>query len=192
MNRPLISIILTTYNSSRTIRKVLKSIIDQNFPLKAVELIIVDGGSRDDTIDVLKDFVSRCRNNFYRIELIIHDKNYGVSRARNDGIKSSRGKYILILDDDVIMNKDTLQVLLNYLEQAPKNVGCVIPLHFNIYNNKISEWKYVIGRGRIARCNFITSCALIRMEVVDKVGLYDETLGPPFTVYEDVEYGAKY
>jgi len=41
------------------------------------------------------------------------------------------------------------------------------------------------------KTNAVTSCCLIRRQVVDEVGYYDETLGPPFTIYEDIEYGTR-
>ena len=49
-NGPLITIVLTTFNSERAIEKTLKGVIEQDFPLNRVELIIVDGGSKDNTL----------------------------------------------------------------------------------------------------------------------------------------------
>jgi glycosyltransferase involved in cell wall biosynthesis len=121
--QPEVSIVLTTYNSEKTIPHVLQALVSQDYNLGNAELIIVDDNSRDSTLRILRDFLSQYGNNFSRSELIVHDRNYGVSRARNDGIRASRGRYILILDHDVVMQKDTLTVLVKYLQSTPRRVA---------------------------------------------------------------------
>jgi glycosyltransferase involved in cell wall biosynthesis len=54
---PLISIVLTTYNSEKVVERTLKGIIEQDFPLNRVELIIVDGGSKDNTLNTIETMV---------------------------------------------------------------------------------------------------------------------------------------
>jgi glycosyltransferase involved in cell wall biosynthesis len=191
MGQPLISIVLTSYNSERTIHNVLDSIVKQNFPLNDIELVLVDDGSRDNTLNIVNKFISENVHKFNNVKLIVHDRNYGVSKARNDGIKTSRGKYLLILDHDVIMPSNTLKMLLEYIESVSKKVVAVIPLHNNLCSGFLEKWEYKIRRRKITRSNSITSCALIKRELIDEIGLYDESLGLPFTIYEDIEYGAR-
>jgi len=50
---PLISIVLTTYNSEKIIKETLKAVVNQDFPLNTVELVIVDGGSKDNTLNII-------------------------------------------------------------------------------------------------------------------------------------------
>ncbi|MEM1868479.1 MAG: glycosyltransferase, partial [Thermosphaera sp.] len=59
MGQPLVSIVLTTFNSEDTISDVLHAIVAQDMPLSSVELIIVDGGSKDRTIEIVKDFLEK-------------------------------------------------------------------------------------------------------------------------------------
>jgi len=191
MDRPLVSIVLTTYNSERVIHKVLDSILSQDFQLNKIELIVVDDGSKDNTVSIIKSFIEVNAHKFYDVRLIVHDKNYGVSRARNDGIRLARGNYILILDHDVILLKDTLNRLLEYLESSHIKISAVIPLHKDICSNFLRKWEYRIRKNRVTRGNAITSCALIKRDLISEAGFYDETLGPPFTIYEDIEYGAR-
>jgi GT2 family glycosyltransferase len=190
-NVPSISIVLTTYNSEKDVERTLKGIVEQDFPLNRVELIVVDGGSKDNTLKIVKEFVERYSKLFYDVKIVAHDRNYGVSKARNDGIKMSRGRYILILDHDVIMSRDTLAKLLQYLESADEKVVAIIPLHNSTCRSSIGSWEYIIRRGKIWRVNAITSCALVRRELFNELGLYDETLGPPYTIYEDIDLGAR-
>lgn len=192
MEQPLISIVLTTFNSENTILDVLNAIVKQDIPLSDVELIIVDGGSRDQTLKIVRDFLEKYGSLFYGTRLIVHDRNYGVSKARNDGMKASTGKYILILDHDVVLiNKSTLANLLKFLSSSPQNVVAIMPLHLTYPEGTLDRWVRLIRENRITRATAITSCALIKREIIDKVGFYDETLGPPFTIAEDTEYYAR-
>jgi glycosyltransferase involved in cell wall biosynthesis len=76
---PSISIVLTTYNSEKVVERTLKGIVEQDFPLNRVELIVVDGGSKDNTLKIVKEFVERCSKLFYDVKVVAHDRNYGVS-----------------------------------------------------------------------------------------------------------------
>jgi len=76
------------------------------------------------------------------------------------------------------------------MQSAPWRVAAVVPLHKPLCGSRLALWEYRIRRGRITKTNAVTSCALVRREVVEEIGLYDETLCPPFTIYEDIEYGA--
>ena len=192
MGQPLISIVLTTFNSEDTISDVLDAIVKQDMPLSNVELIIVDGGSKDQTLEIVRGFLEKYGSLFNSTKLIVHDRNYGVSKARNDGMKASTGKYILILDHDVIMiDRSTLANLLKFLSNSPQNVAAAIPLHLTYHESVLDRWVRLIREDRVTRASAITSCALIKREVIDRIGFYDETLGPPFTIAEDTEYYAR-
>lgn len=188
---PLISIVLTSYNSMATLPSVLNSILNQTYPLDRIELIIVDGGSRDRTIEIEREFIAKYRHLFHDIKLIIHNRNYGVSKARNDGIRIAQGKYILILDHDVYMQENTISTLVNYLENSPSKVSGVIPLHNTLCGGRLETWLRLIYLNKISKTNALTSCCLIRRELINEIGYYDETLGPPYGPYEDIEYGAR-
>lgn len=89
---PRVSVIIPTYNRVGIVTRALDSVIAQTFG--DFEIIIVDDGSDDDTGSV----VGRYSDD--RIRYIRHDKNGGLSKARNTGIKNARGPYIAFLDDD--------------------------------------------------------------------------------------------
>ena len=188
---PLVSIVLTTFNSQAIIERVLEAIVNQDFPLERVELIIVDGGSKDKTLKIIQDFLERNAHRFYEVKIITHDKNYGVSKARNDGIRASKGKYLLILDHDVVMRRETLNSLVKYLERSSEKVGCVKPLFHVVKGRLLNKWLEKILENRITKHNTIADCTLIKREVINKIGYYDETLGPPHTICEEREYGAR-
>ncbi|MEM1830772.1 MAG: glycosyltransferase [Thermosphaera sp.] len=191
MDQPLISIVLTTFNSENTVFDVLGAIVRQDIGLKNIELIVVDGGSKDGTLEIVNGFLRKYEALFYKTKVITHDKNYGLSKARNDGIKASNGRFILILDDDIIMNSSTLRILLEFLEKSPRNVAAVMPLCVKYPEGTLDKWYRIINEGRISHASSVTNCVLIRREVFEEIGLYDETLGLPFTMGEEIEFAAR-
>jgi len=91
---PLITIIVPVYNVERYISDCLKSIKEQSYG--ALEVIIVDDGSEDSSINICKQFIEDDK----RFKLITHDGNKGLPAARNTGIQCSSGKYIIHVDSD--------------------------------------------------------------------------------------------
>lgn len=87
---PLVSVIIPTYNRVDVILRTIRSVKQQTF--EDYEIIVVDDGSTDNTVEVIKDFDRQIR--------LIRQENQGVSVARNNGVKASKGKYIAFLDSD--------------------------------------------------------------------------------------------
>ena len=110
MNDPLVSIIMPCYNRATKILGAIQSILNQTY--LNWEIIIVDDGSTDNTRLVVNHFLDDIRIHYVKL-----DKNYGVSKARNEGIKRSKGDFIAFLDSDdewfECHLKDTIKVLLD-------------------------------------------------------------------------------
>jgi len=108
--KPLISIIIPTYNHSYFLKKCLESVINQTF--LRWEAIIINNFSNDNTIDTVKKF------NDGRIRLI-NFRNHGIIAAsRNKGIELALGKYIAFLDSDDWWYKNKLSMAFSYLKDA--------------------------------------------------------------------------
>lgn len=102
-----LSIIISAYNAEHTIDRCLKSIINQKYD--NYELIIVNDGSIDNTLQVLKKYEEE-----YHFLKIINKQNGGASSARNAGLKNSRGKYVIFVDsDDYLYDGSLLKRLLD-------------------------------------------------------------------------------
>jgi glycosyltransferase involved in cell wall biosynthesis len=187
---PIITVTISTYNSDNTIDSVLTALVSQTYPTKCIEVIIVDGNSRDNTVEKVKKFIANYRNNFFDIKLIIHGKNYGVSKARNDGILSATGAYIVILDSDVVLSPSSIKDMFEFLRHNPK-VGCVMPLLEEDSQNFLSRGFFQTFYGKVREVIYCTAAAMIPRDVIKVVGLYNEKLGPPFSVDEDLEFGAR-
>lgn len=98
MNSPFVSIIVPIYNVEKYLDKCIKSILDQKF--KDFELILSNDGSTDKSLDICTEYLQK--NN--RI-ILINNEHRGVSYARNCGINIARGKYIVFVDSDDIVNE---------------------------------------------------------------------------------------
>lgn len=92
----MFSVVIPTYNSEKTIKTTIDSIINQTRADLIEEIIIVDDGSIDNTVNLLNEIKSSCKINI----VIIKQKNSGPSKARNVGIKSAKGEWIALLDSD--------------------------------------------------------------------------------------------
>lgn len=89
---PLVSVVLPTFNRASLLHRSISSILNQS--MTALELIVVDDGSQDETVKVVESFADS------RINFIKLGKNYGGNYARNRGIQASRANYVAFLDSD--------------------------------------------------------------------------------------------
>lgn len=113
-NLPLVSIVIAAYNARKDIRRCLLSIQKQTYPRNLTEVILVDGGSSDGTVEIAKSFAVKLIQNPDRI----------AEFAKSKGIQYSRGKYIVILDtDNEIVQSDWLEKNIAVLERDSSLLG---------------------------------------------------------------------
>ena len=102
--QPRFSVIMCAYNLEKLVGVAIKSVLDQKF--RDFELILVNDGSQDKTLQVLKKYEEKANG---KIRVINNEKNIGLSASRNKAIAQARGEYIVHLDgDDTLYNRDTL------------------------------------------------------------------------------------
>ena len=106
---PLISVIVTTYNNEKYIKACLDSLVAQTF--QDFEIVVIDDGSTDQTSKVLNQYSANSRLKIH------HQPNAGVSAARNQGLKLSRGKFVCFVDSDDYVAKNYLEKLVAPLLQ---------------------------------------------------------------------------
>lgn len=104
-----ISIIIPTYNRDRVLKDCLRALFDQTLPKNKYEVIVVDDGSIDDTKKVVKKFVDDGENVKY-----LFQKNQRQGIARNNGLKIAKGKIIVFIGDDIIVDKKFLEEHLKF------------------------------------------------------------------------------
>jgi len=110
MNTELLtSIIIPCYNAEKYIHKCLESCLNQRLDYNTFEIIAIDDGSEDNTLNILHEFA---HNNPQLHMQILTQKNAGQSRARNHGLEYAHGKYILYLDSDDFFVDNTISEIL--------------------------------------------------------------------------------
>jgi GT2 family glycosyltransferase len=107
---PIVSAIITTYNSANSIEACLSSLLQQQYPL---EVIVIDNASSDNTRDLLSKFHERAK-------LIFNEQNVGFAAAQNQGFSEANGDWLLSLNPDVILNPDFVAKLIANTGADPK------------------------------------------------------------------------
>ncbi len=171
---PQISIIIPTYNSARTVEETIASVQKQSFT--DYEIIVIDDGSQDNTIDVVKNIAEP------RLKLFIYE-NGGVAIARNRGIARATGEFISFLDADDLWSLDKLESQIevlkknptakvayswvNYIDEEGKHLFSGIPL---FYEGDV----YL----QLLQTNFITNASnvLIHRDVLESVAGFNPKL----------------
>ena len=127
MDKDGVSVIVPVYNGEEYLKECLESIINQTF--KPIEIIIVNDGSYDNSLEIIKEYM-KIDN---RIKLV-NKENGGLAAARNSGIKEAKCKYILFVDADDFIDKNTIKYLYDKAEREELDV--VIFDMFIYYNNE--------------------------------------------------------
>lgn len=145
---PKVSIILPVYNGEEFLPNTLSFLLNQTF--SDFELIIIDDGSKDKSLDILADFA----NKDSRIKLYKNPSNLGIVKTRNKGIKLAKGEYIAMMDQDDISLPDRIKISVEYLD-THKNVDIVDvgTISLEQYNNGIKETRsgvipYILSEGK--------------------------------------------
>ncbi len=188
-NTELVSVVIISLNKQEKLRDCLDSAFAQEY--RNIEIIVIDNGSTPGTLEMLREYGGDL--------LLIENKvNLGACVARNQGIKAAKGKYILFLDDDVLLlDKDTVSRAVELLESNPQ-IGELGAIHYADKEKKrISLVQVITGYDgwtdieksteRITEISFnskmiIPTCfAMIRKAVLESVGGFD----PYFFYYEE-------
>lgn len=113
-----ISVIVVNYNYGKLIRRCIRSLLNQDLNKEHYEIIVVDDGSTDDSIEALETFESAGD-----VRLIRNEKNMGIGASAQIGVANSRGKYFVRVDSDDYVQPPFLYMLYNFLKFNPKYVA---------------------------------------------------------------------
>lgn len=176
---PLVSVIIPTYNSERTISKTVASALRQT--LQQIEVIIVDDGSTDATLQMLEGIADP------RLKVLAYPRAAacGPAPGRNRGLREARGKYVAFLDHDDLWIVEKLSAQLKALEQTPSAAVAYSWITFiDEQGAPLGSGEHIVRNGRVLgallRGNFLWTASnpLIRRKVFDITGGFDETIGP--------------
>ncbi len=182
-NLPLVSVVIPTHNRKEKVKRLLRSILQSSYPKEKLEIIVVDDASTDGTYEEI-------RREFPDIKVLRNDKERWLAGSRNIGIKVSRGKYILLIDDDNIVDEHMIEYLVECMEKNP-NVGVCAPLMLyhgsdiiwcaGIRRNMITSKTTYLFNGKSLRdvslpeiiesSDDFPNCFMIRAKIVKKYGI---------------------
>lgn len=118
MDTPLVSVFLVTYNSSNYVLEALESVKDQTYP--NIELIISDDASKDNTIEICREWLEKNKHNFKNTILITSEINTGVAPNCNRAIKVSKGEWFKVLAGDDKFLPYSIEEYVKYIKENPK------------------------------------------------------------------------
>jgi glycosyltransferase involved in cell wall biosynthesis len=190
-SKPLISIVLVTYNSSRTVEDTLESAKAQTYP--KIELIISDDGSIDETVGICKNWLEQNKDRFINSELITVSANTGIPANCNRGYKAAQGDWIKVIAGDDALFDNCVELNYNYVTEN-KEIGILLS-EMKMYNNTFdadnfsrffkidlnnlfykteTTADYQFKTLLIADIISITPTLFIKKSIVEQVGYFDE------------------
>ena len=175
--RPMVSVIITTYNRPKYLTESLRSVLDQSF--QDYEVIVVNDAGED-----VSQIIQNANDD--RVIYVQHSQNLGLSAARNSGLKIARGKYVTYLDDDDLYYPNHLSTLTDFLENNPEYQVAYTDSNTSVqekvngqYIEKSKELRYSFDfdYDRILYENYIpVLCVMHRRDCLDEVGFFDTML----------------
>ncbi len=201
-----LSIIIVNWNVGEDLLRCLES-IKENLPCEKFEMIVIDNGSTDGTVKVV-------RKKFPEVVMVANDENRGFAVANNQGIKIAKGQYILLLNPDTIVHDGALDRLTGFMDDNPDIGACGPKLLNEDGTTQRSVRRFPTFRAALYRHTIFSlaglfrgqyhkwlmkdfaydtqkdvdqlmgSALLIRRSVIDQVGKMDEIF---FMYYEEVD-----
>jgi len=148
--QPTVSVVIPTYQHGREIGACLASVFQQT--LRDLEVIVVNDGSTDNTLEALKPFADRIK--------LINQENRGGNAARNRGWREARGAFVIFCDADIVMRPDMLAKMLAALREHPEASYAYASFKFG--------WKlfrlWPFDAAKLRQMNYIHTTSLIRRE----------------------------
>ena len=188
-----LTVIIPNYNGINFLDEFLKSLKKQD---SYFNVIIIDNGSDDGSLEFIKD-------NYPEFTLIENKDNLGFSAAVNQGIKAATTDYILLLNNDVVLELDCISQLLNCIETNPTIFAVASKMIQYGDRSKLDDvgdeysllgWTKKVGDGKssklyMSKREIFSACAgaaVYRRNVFDSIGFFDENF---FAYMEDVDIG---
>ncbi len=200
---PLVSIIIPNYNGKDVLIPCIKSLFNSDY--KNIEIVVVDNGSTDDSVNILK--INFPQDKYPGIKIVELDKNYGFSCGINRGVQKAEGKYVVFFNNDMEVEPDWLNYLVEIAE-TDRSVASIQPKIKSIFNKNqfdysagcgglMDRYGYAFALGRIfdtveidngyydtPREIFWSAGMFTRRDLVTIAGLLDEDY---FAHYEEID-----
>jgi GT2 family glycosyltransferase len=210
MQKPELSIIIISYNTAKITIDGIKSIIRSIKNRLPYEIIVVDNASTDDSLTEISKHKEQNQN--LNFKTIANKKNFGFGKANNQAVKEAQGKYILLLNSDIIVLDNAIERLLNFYKQQENQIhflggklfnkdmtpqpSCgpfyTLPVIFAALFLKGDYWGLTrYSPNNLKKVDWVSgACILTKKEYYEKIGGFDEGI---FMYMEEIDllYRAK-
>jgi len=184
---PSITLLVPAYNEESCIEATIKSLVSVEYPVGKKEIILINDGSKDNTLKIMRDYARRYP------EITVLDKiNSGKANSLNEGIKMARGELIAVVDADSCPAKDSLHKMVGFFEEDEKVAAVtsrVLVKRNKNFIEKFQDFDYiVIAWDRkildFINCVYVTNgpLSVYRTKIVRKIGGFN-----PKVITEDIE-----
>jgi glycosyltransferase involved in cell wall biosynthesis len=171
MNFPRISIVVPSYNQGQFLEETILSVINQQYP--NLELFVVDGGSKDNSVDIIKKYESQ-------ITWWVSEKDKGQSDAINKGLSKATGEILTWLCSDDLLTPDSLKIVASHFSSANGKIGLIHGGAIVFDNDKTKETRFTYQvpskEAYMSGMVFPQPAAFFRRSYLTQVGSLNETL----------------
>jgi glycosyltransferase involved in cell wall biosynthesis len=156
----MVSLIITTFNYAKYVERAIRSALDQSLASSQFEVIVVNDASTDETAVILENYSNDVR--VFNLE-----SNLGLAGARNFGIKKAKGQFIVFLDADDYLHKETLRIQKVFLEE--NNNLDAVSVDYYLVDERGKHIEHVRASEKPIACGI-----MFRKDFLYNIGLYDE------------------
>jgi glycosyltransferase involved in cell wall biosynthesis len=157
-----VSIIITCYNREKYISRSIRSALNQDFNSNDLEVIVVDDGSTDSSIDIISDYLPE-------VKLIKIKINQGLPNARNIGIRKAKGRFVLMLDSDDYLDQNIVRVEYLFMSMNPS--WSALSCDYLIIDDNENHIMRCCGSSEPIACGI-----MFKKDALIDIGLYNEKI----------------
>jgi FkbM family methyltransferase len=166
LNGPLVSVVTSVYNCAKYFEEAILSVLSQNY--NNIEYIVVDGGSTDGTLDVLKKYQDK-------VDYFISEPDKGIYAGMNKGISLAKGDYIILLNADDYYVPEAIERLVDKALEDDFDLVIADSEMIDLVHNRRLPRPTILDERFFLRCTYSQETMLVHRRVYEKYGLYNET-----------------
>lgn len=173
---PLVSVVIPCYNHEQFVQDCIQSVIDQTY--ENIELIIIDDGSKDGSVEKIQEMMGLCKERFTRFEFRARP-NKGLSATLNEAIELSKGKYFCGLASDDLIIEEKIKLQVDFMEKNEDvsalfgSADYIDELNNVKKLNKLKNQQYQFDKIFLNECLFFAPTQMMRLDILRAVGGYD-------------------
>lgn len=190
-------VIIPIYNSLNWVKMCIEALFNNTDEENIGEIILINDKSNEETTQFLRNITK----NKFNIKLIENKKNLGFVKSCNYGMKIAKSEYVLLLNSDCLLSKNSIKKMLSAMCKDKKigllcpisskaaNLSFALPAGYNYQSiNKLFEKKF---KGKTFNaCTVVGNCLMISKRCIDKTGYFDEIFEKGYTEETDYQFKA--